>query len=110
MPRTVGLLTGAAHLAREGGKVALRVAAAGEDCVRLEVTGLDIGPGHTSEFIVPSPGTWLGLALARSLVEAHGGSVGITSVPGQGRVLHAVLPGVVAESVAETTPEAERAQ
>jgi signal transduction histidine kinase len=105
-----GLLTGAVHLAPEGRKVALRVTPDGEDRVRLEVTGLDIGPGHTGEFIVPSPGTWLGLALARSIVEAHGGSVGITNVPGRGRVLHAVLPGVVRQSAAVATSEAEDEQ
>lgn len=95
-----GLLTGALHLAPEGRRVTLRVAPDGEDRVRLELSGLDIGPGHTGEFVVPTPGTWLGLALARSIVEAHGGSVGFVNAPGQGRVLHAVLPGVVQASAA----------
>lgn len=94
-----GLLTGAIHLAAESKRIVLRVVPEGADRVRLEVTGLDIGPGQTSEFIVPSPGAWLGLALARSLLEAHGGEVGVTRVPGKSTVLHARLPGVVADTV-----------
>jgi signal transduction histidine kinase len=90
-----GLLTGALHLAGEGKKIALRIAPEAEDRVRLEVTGLNIGPGHTGEFVIPSPGAWLGLALARGIVEAHGGHIGVGGAPGQRRVLHAVLPGVV---------------
>lgn len=88
-----GFLTGAVHLAAEGRKITLRIAPE-DDCVRLEVTGLDIGPGQTGEFIVPSPGAWLGLALARSIVHAHGGRVGVRGAPGLPRVLYAILPGV----------------
>ena len=93
-----GLLTGAIHLAAEGKKIAVRIAAEDRGRVRIEVTGLNIGPGQTGEFIVPSPGAWLGLALARSIIEAHGGHVGVSGVPGQRRVLHAVLPGIVPEA------------
>ena len=90
-----GLLTGAIHLTAKGKKIALRIAAEDESRVRLEVTGLDIGPGQTAEFVAPSPGAWLGLALARAIVEAHGGHVGVAGPPGQRRVLYAVLPGVI---------------
>ena len=92
-----GLLTGAIHLAAEGKKIALRIAPEDQSRVRLEVTGLNIGPGLTGEFIVPAPGAWLGLALARSIIEAHGGRVGVGGAPGQRRVLYAVLPGIVPE-------------
>ena len=37
-------------------------------------------------------GTGLGLALTKRIVEAQGGSVGLTSVPGQGSTFSAVLP------------------
>lgn len=92
-----GLLTGAIHLAAEGKRVAVRIAPEGPGSVRIDVTGLNIGPGQTGEFIVPAPGAWLGLALARSIIEAHGGHVGVGGTPGQRRVLYAVLPGVVPE-------------
>ncbi len=38
------------------------------------------------------PGMGMGLAMARSIVEAHGGSIGVTSRPGQGSVFHISLP------------------
>jgi CheY-like chemotaxis protein len=38
------------------------------------------------------PGTGLGLALTRRIVEAQGGSVGVRSAPGEGSVFHAILP------------------
>jgi signal transduction histidine kinase/DNA-binding response OmpR family regulator len=37
-------------------------------------------------------GTGLGLALSRRLVEAHGGSISVTSTPGQGSRFEVVLP------------------
>ncbi|MGH8442511.1 MAG: sensor histidine kinase [Nevskiaceae bacterium] len=91
------LLTAAIALTPGGHRIALRVVAEDERRVRLELTGLNIGPGHTGEFLVPTPGAWLGLALARSIVEAHGGEFGATRAPGgKSTVLHAVLPGVTA--------------
>ena len=38
------------------------------------------------------PGTGVGLALTRKIVEAQGGSVGVRSRIGEGSVFHAVLP------------------
>jgi signal transduction histidine kinase len=90
-----GLLSGAIALAAEGQKIALRVVAEGESSVRLELSGVSIGPGDTAELIVPKPGAWLGLALARGIVEAHGGKVGVTRTTDKKTVLHALLPGVV---------------
>lgn len=88
-----GLLSAAIALTPAGRKIALRVAPEGVDQVRLELTGPAIGPGSTGEFLVPTPGAWLGLALARGILEAHGGKVGVTRLPGGTTVLHATLPG-----------------
>lgn len=50
-------------------------------------------------------GTGLGLALTKRIVEAQGGHVGVTSVPGQGSVFYAVLPRVMrADAKFETRP------
>ncbi|MGH8482044.1 MAG: sensor histidine kinase [Nevskiaceae bacterium] len=88
-----GLLSAAIALAPARQKILLRLTAEGDGGARLELTGLNIGPGQTGEFYVPSPGAWLGLALARSILEAHGGQVGATR-SGKGTVLYALLPGV----------------
>ncbi len=39
-----------------------------------------------------SPGTGMGLSIAKAIVEAHGGSIGVTSQLGHGSVFHFSLP------------------
>ncbi|PYN34303.1 MAG: hypothetical protein DME01_15960 [Candidatus Rokuibacteriota bacterium] len=69
--------------------------------VRVEVA--DSGPGIPSEirarifdpFFTTKPegeGTGLGLALARGIVESHGGSIGVESAPGEGAQFVIELP------------------
>jgi signal transduction histidine kinase len=72
---------------------------------RLEVedAGIGIAPGDIGKLFVEFqqldnseskkyPGTGLGLALTKRLVETQGGHVGVNSVPGEGSVFFAVLP------------------
>lgn len=40
-------------------------------------------------------GSGLGLAITRKLVEAHGGSIGVESVPGAGTVFRFRLPATI---------------
>jgi signal transduction histidine kinase len=73
---------------------------------RVEVTVRDYGPGippeqhrlifekfgraHVGGAV--KPGTGLGLFIARSIVEAHGGSLDVRSAPGRGAAFTLVLP------------------
>jgi len=84
-----------------GGKVGVAVEA-GEDCARVSVT--DSGPGireaHRTHLFTPfwqgTPGgrrgAGLGLTIARGIVEAHGGRIGMDDAPGGGSVFHFTLP------------------
>ncbi len=84
-----------------GGEVAVRVAREGER-VRFEVR--DTGEGIAREeqgrifekFYrapgAPAGGAGLGLSIARDIVQAHGGDIGVTSAPGQGSTFWFTLP------------------
>jgi signal transduction histidine kinase len=69
---------------------------------------VDTGPGidpsalpHVFDRFVKSAdsgGAGLGLAIARSLVEAHGGRITADSTPGRGTTMRFVLPAVDSSS------------
>src|ERR1041385_620111 len=99
------LLTNALKYANPESPIAVTAAAA-DGVVRISVK--DFGPGiapknlqrifkkyyrveHNTSRI---PGTGMGLAIARAIVEAHGGEIGVRSVIGEGSEFFFTLPAV----------------
>ena len=98
------LLDNALRHTPAGGKVALSARPDGHS-VRLTVadTGEGIPPGHlphvferfyraSSERGEEAGGSGLGLSIARALVDAHHGHIGISSAPGKGTAVEMMLP------------------
>ena len=98
----INLLTNAAKYSPPGGRITLGVAAAPLGFIRFSVG--DEGPGIPAE-ILPhvfdrfyrapgqaTPGVGLGLAIAREIVVAHGGSITCTSEPGRGTTFQFLVP------------------
>ena len=101
----LNLFSNAVKYNREGGEVryACELRPDGQT-VRLSV--MDTGPGLATEQVArlftpfqrlgaPErgiPGTGIGLTIARSLVEAMGGSIGVMSAPGEGSTFFVDLP------------------
>jgi signal transduction histidine kinase len=102
------LVDNAIKFTAQGGKVDIALEP-GEhgDCVRLMVkdTGLGIDPKHLSHIFErfyrieatrprhgPPQGSGLGLSIAKSIVETHGGKIAVTSQIGEGTTFLVELP------------------
>jgi len=96
------LISNALKHTRSGGRVTL---GAKPEPDYLKFTVEDTGEGIPSGYLarlfepfyrVPSdgslPGTGLGLSIVKEIVEAHGGKVGVESVPGKGSTFFFTLP------------------
>jgi signal transduction histidine kinase len=93
-----------------GGEVAVEVRPAAE---QIEIVVRDTGRGMAPEtlrrvgtpfFTTREGGTGLGVALARSAIALHGGSVRYESEPGTGTTVRATLPGPVRPGSREAAP------
>src|ERR1035437_2183994 len=96
------LLTNASKYSPRGGTITLGAAPAEENFVRFAVR--DDGPGipvesiaHVFDRFYRAPdqeksGAGLGLAIAREIVVAHGGSIACVSEPGRGAEFYFLLP------------------
>jgi signal transduction histidine kinase/PleD family two-component response regulator len=82
--------------------------------VKLEVT--DTGPGIPLEIRArifdpffttkpPGMGTGLGLSLCQGIIESHGGTIGVTSTPGQGTTFQIKLPVMGVSAPVEPSPD-----
>lgn len=103
------LLSNALKYTPPGGRVDVRAEEAGEGDVRITVE--DTGSGipeeylpHVFEKFFRVPGreqrgdSGLGLAIVKEIIEAHGGSVQVASVPGKGTRFIFTLPGAAKAS------------
>jgi signal transduction histidine kinase len=99
------LIGNALKFAPEGGRITVRVAA---DAESVNVSVADDGPGiaaddlprifsrywQSSQMQTTQKGVGLGLYIARQLVEAHGGAIGVETEPGKGSTFSFWLPRV----------------
>jgi PAS domain S-box-containing protein len=98
-------LSNAIKFTPEGGRVWLRTGPAGSEAFRIDVedTGIGIKTEDFTRLFVEFqqleagtgkryPGTGLGLALCKRIVEAHGGRVEVESTVGRGSTFAAVIP------------------
>ncbi len=99
------LLSNALRFTPDGGTVSITTAVDG-DTIRVDIR--DSGRGLSTEeqvhmfdrFVkaVDSGGSGLGLPIAKSLVEAHGGTISVESVPGAGTTVTFHLPLIATTS------------
>ncbi len=110
------LLSNAVKYTPAGGRVTL-AASAGDGVLRLEVsdTGIGIPAGEQDRLFerffrassaaqARIPGIGLGLSITKALVEGHGGTIAVTSIPGSGSRFAVELPCAGARSGAAVTP------
>jgi len=112
----LNLLSNAVKFTSEGGRITVTGALEADGAVRIAVsdTGIGIALSDIPKILMPFElvesafarkykGTGLGLPLAKSLVEMHGGSLTVESAPGRGTTVVIALPAsrIVRPSIAQ---------
>jgi PAS domain S-box-containing protein len=115
------LLSNAIKYSPPGATVAVRVFETSSGVVRVEVE--DAGPGIPAAMIDrlfrkfeqldgsdgrARGGTGLGLAISRSIIEQHGGRIGVQSEPGVRTIFWFELPRLIGTTVPETASDDSR--
>jgi|GEM_PF-3485977 len=94
------LVVNALNYTPGGGQVMVRLSTRPDITLRVEDTGVGIPPDLLGRIFEPffrahqntARGTGLGLTIAKEIVEAHGGTITVESVVGQGSVFTVHLP------------------
>lgn len=106
----LNLLSNALQYTPVGGRVTVRVFVERDRaCVAVQDTGIGIAPEHLGHIFARfyrvdksrsrrGGGTGIGLTIAKHLVEAHGGSIAVTSAPDLGSTFTIALPMITAET------------
>ncbi|MGQ9826368.1 MAG: sensor histidine kinase [Roseiflexus sp.] len=83
----------------EGGTLTVRTYSANERAiVEISDTGVGIALAHQSVIFQPfvttrKGGSGLGLSVSRAIIERYGGTISLSSIPGQGTTFYISLPG-----------------
>ncbi|TSD85118.1 hypothetical protein FFK22_029015 [Mycobacterium sp. KBS0706] len=115
------LIGNAIKFTPQGGEVAVDVEIGTDKSIQLLVTDTGIGMRPEEIAIAMEPfrqlenaltrttaGTGLGLPITKGLVEAHGGSLAITSEPGGGTIVRIIFPAALGSSERADRPKAKR--
>lgn len=108
------LMSNAIKYTPEGGEIEVRLSLSAPNLLRFEVEDNGIGISQAAQeklftdfYRVQTDetasisGTGLGLSLVKSVIQAHGGAVGVESEPGQGSCFYFELP---VEALADDSP------
>jgi PAS domain S-box-containing protein len=112
------LLNNAVKFTDSGGMIQVHIAIREGDTLELAVadTGIGIDPVYHEKvfakfFQVDSSktrryeGTGIGLSIARSIIDAHGGTISLESAEGEGATFRIALPGALFDSAPEAGTE-----